>query len=196
MKPIQISIQISLWGLLLLDAGSFLAEEPKLDRSSAVSKSCPREIEPLAAWMLQDLPSYANRVIQRSRRVAKGQKPTISIFIAGKPEFEPLTLDPGIYLPRKLTEDEELRQVFFTAWESSYRNDRIVEFQEYNWAFLTYTKRGWRLAALYSSLSSYPSSKPPTPIRESSEGVLGRGIKLWLRDCAVGKVRSRNPIGS
>ncbi|PSB00865.1 hypothetical protein C7B64_21335 [Merismopedia glauca CCAP 1448/3] len=166
----------------------------RLAQSQTVSESCPEAIEPLIAWMLQDLPSYANRVIQRSGRVGKSQKPKLSVFIAGKPEFKPLTLGPGVYSPRDLTQkaEEETQQVFFTTWERSYQEQQIIEFQNYHWAFLTRTTSGWRLAAVYSSLGSYPTSKPPTPIRESSEGVIGQGIKLWLRDCAVGKLRSRS----
>jgi hypothetical protein len=192
MKLTYLFAQTSILGLLLVNSGEVWARASKqrLAQFQPASESCPKNIEPLTAWMLQDLPSYANRVIQRSRRVGKRQIPTLSIFITGKPEFKPLTLGPGVYTPKNATE-EEPKQVFFTTWERSYRGLQITEFQTYHWAFLTNTDSGWRLSALYSSLGSYLKTKPPTPIRETSEGFIGQAMRLWLRDCAVGKLRSQ-----
>jgi hypothetical protein len=198
MKAIHLFFQLSIWGVLLINPSQVDARESgeMLVQSQPASELCPQNVEALTTWMLQDLPSYANRVIQRSRRVGKTQKPTLSIFIAGKPEFQPLTLGPGVYSPRNSTETEEPQQVFFTSWERSYEEGRIIEFQNYHWAFLTNSDSGWRLSALYSSLGSYPASKPPTPIRDSSEGVIGQGIRLWLRDCAAGKLRSQSRLAA
>jgi hypothetical protein len=188
--------QLSIWGVLLFNSGEVWARktEGRLAQSQPSSAACPEEIEPLTAWMLQDLPSYANRVSQRSGSVGKSQRPKISVFIIGKPEFVPLTLGPGVYSPTKLPEDKEAaKQVFFTSWERYYEDGQIVEFQNYHWAFLARNTSGWRLAALYSSLGAYPKRKSPTPLRESSKGIIGEGIKLWLRDCAAGSLRSSSP---
>jgi hypothetical protein len=57
--------------------------------------TCPISLEPLSDRLLQDLPSYANRVIQRSRSVVDGDRSLyipLYVIIAGRAEFQPLPL--------------------------------------------------------------------------------------------------------
>ncbi|MEG4320747.1 MULTISPECIES: hypothetical protein [unclassified Microcoleus] len=58
---------------------------------------CPADLEALVDRLLQDLPSYANRVIVRSNFSPNTNTPPVDalpqIILAGRPEFEPLPLN-------------------------------------------------------------------------------------------------------
>ena len=60
---------------------------------------CRADLETLVDRLLQDLPSYANRVIVRSGFSRKTSTPPgyvlPQIIFAGRPEFEPLPLNSG-----------------------------------------------------------------------------------------------------
>jgi len=156
------------------------------------SRTCPADVETLTARMLRDLPSYANRVIQRSRRVDRGTTYfPLYVILAGRPEFAPLSIGSGQYnLPEGSPAVEQPTQVFITTLERQYSDGKVVEFQNYHWLFLTYTQGSWWLALIYSRLGFYPEVGPPAPPRESSNGIIGQAIRLWLRDCRAGAVRS------
>jgi hypothetical protein len=154
--------------------------------SVAAQPACPTEVEALMPQMLQDLPSYANRVIVRSRGVAELSTLT-SVITAGKAEFEalPVAAEAG-------STDPNLKQVFFTTLERQRTGDKMYELQQYHWLFLTQTDSGWQLALSYTRTASYPSTdKPITPPRESSQAPIAQAAKLWLRDCNAGSVRFR-----
>jgi hypothetical protein len=148
--------------------------------------TCPIEIETLTDHLLPDLPSYANRVIQRSRRVVDRELYIpLYVIIAGRPEFDPLPLKitPSQYKPQF---PDTTQQVFFTTLERQYTNTRAVKLQNYHWLFLTRTSEGWKLVTLYSQLASLHPTDPPLPPLETSNGSIGQGIRLWLRDCQAG----------
>jgi hypothetical protein len=159
---------------------------------TAQSRSCPADVETLTARMLRDLPSYANRVIQRSRRVDKATTYfPLYVILAGRPEFAPLSIGSGQYnSPEGSPAVEQPTQVFITTLERQYSDGKVVEFQNYHWLFLTYTQGSWWLALMYSRLGFYPEVGPPAPPRESSNGIIGQAVRLWLRDCRAGAVRS------
>lgn len=145
--------------------------------------SCQRQdIKTLTNRLLQDLPSYANRASQRARRLSRKSDFYSYVLVAGRPEFEPLTLGPGVYTP-KSSADSQIQQIFFTTLERQYTAGQAIELQEFHWVFLTQTKSGWRLATMFSQIGGYPMKKPPTPPRESSDGVIAQAIEVWLRDC-------------
>ncbi|NJL03152.1 MAG: hypothetical protein HC838_03330 [Spirulinaceae cyanobacterium RM2_2_10] len=152
---------------------------------SAIAASCPTQLEPLVAQLLPELPSYANRVVQRSRRLDSDRRDITYIMLAGRAEFEPLSLGLGEPPPA------EPQQVFFTTLERQYTGDRQIDRQNYYWLFLTQADDGWRLAALYLRFGTTRDGGYPSPPREASNGVIGRAIQLWLRDCRAGAVRSR-----
>ncbi len=139
--------------------------------------------------MLKDLPSYANRVIQRARRLSR----TVDIFsyvvVAGRPEFEPLSLGPGQYMPTPEGNVEPPQQIFFTTLERQYRGGKAINTQHYHWLFLTQTPDGWRLAMMFSQIGSSSGERSPTPPRESTNGVVGQAVSSWLRDCRAGAIR-------
>jgi hypothetical protein len=154
------------------------------------AESCPSDVEALTALLIRDLPGYANRVIQRSRRLSRTVDTFPYVIVAGKPEFEPLTLGPGLYTSvPSATDLEPPQQVFLTTLERQYRRDKATETQHYHWLFLTQTPSGWRLAMMFSRIGSSSGTRPPTPPRESSNGVIGQAVSTWLRDCRTGTLR-------
>ena len=160
---------------------------------------CPDDMETLTNLMLRDLPSYANRVTQRARlrdtADATLRDRSLDVYgyfiVAGRAEFAPLTLGPGEYMPTIPNERDRVQQVFFTTLQRRYTSTNVVEIQDYHWLFLTKAESGWRLVMMYSATGLYPGGRPPTAPRESSNGVVGKAIELWLRDCRAGVVRSR-----
>ena len=170
-------------------AASILLADESLDDTVSDPEpfSCPDNIQELTPLLLQDLPSYSNRVIQRTqdRVAAAGIKNYI--ITASKAEFEPLDL-PRIQYDR--IDDRDPEQVFFTLLERQYIQGEIVEIQTYHWLFLTHTDSGWRTVMLFSRFGNSQDNVPPAPPRETTNGIIGRGVQLWLRDCRAGTVRS------
>jgi hypothetical protein len=144
--------------------------------------------------MLPDLPSYANRVLQRSQ--AQGSKQILGqnsgqnfVIVAGKPEFNPLPLPNRQFTPALENQDKEsVRQVFFSTLEHQYGRDRRLNFQNFYWLFLTQTTEGWRVVALSTQLASLYPQDPPLPPIEATQGIMGQAIALWLRDCRTGSL--------
>ncbi|MFB2894475.1 hypothetical protein ACE1CI_16315 [Aerosakkonemataceae cyanobacterium BLCC-F50] len=161
-----------------------------LENSSANSQNyvCPADLESLINLLLRDLPSYANRVTSRSNPI---DSPSGTyVILAGKPEFAPLTLGPGVYSPAAPVEGEGVpKQVFFTTLEKQYLSNRADLLQHYHWLFLVRSDSGWRSVMLYSQLGSFPTQNVPTAPRESSTGIIGQAVQLWLRDCRAGVIK-------
>jgi hypothetical protein len=159
-----------------------------------ISNSCSEQsLETLTTQMMLDLPSYTNRVIQRSRRLKRSVDTFSYILAAGKPEFEPLPLNPGMDNGDKYN-TEGVRQVFFTTLERKYIHKKAVELQEFHRLFLTKINIGWTVVMMFSQTSSYPVKPPIAPPRDSSNSAIAQGVKLWLRDCQTidtEKFRSR-----
>ena len=159
-----------------------------------ISNSCSEQsLETLTTQMMLDLPSYTNRVIQRSRRLKRSVDTFSYMLAAGKPEFASLPLNPGIDNGDKYNVDD-VRQVFFTTLERKYIHKKAVELQEFHRLFLTKTNIGWTVVMMFSQTSSYPVKPPIAPPRDSSNSAIAQSVKLWLRDCQTidtGKFRSR-----
>lgn len=162
---------------------------PPIPTLLAQSATCPSDVETLTSLMLRDLPNYANRVIQRSRPVNEEIDINLYIIVAGRAEFQPLTLGPGSYNSVTTANVEPPQQVFFTTLERQYVEGGAIETQSFHWLFLTHTDSGWRLALMFTRLGSASPERPPTPPRESSDGIMGRAVQLWLRDCRVGAIQ-------
>ena len=157
-------------------------------------QSCPTDLGLLTAGLLRDLPSYANRVAIRSLGTQINQPYRFgSVLLAGAAEFEPIDLNN--YGSATTPPEEAVRQVFFTTLERQYISQtEAVELQHYHWLFLVPDEAGWRMVLLFSSLGGYPTSlRAPTPPQESSEGVIGQAVWLWLRDCRAGAIDPIDP---
>ena len=144
-----------------------------------VRSPCPADLETLVDRLLQDLPSYANRVIVRSGFSPKTSTPAgyalPQIILAGRPEFEPLPLNSGDALP------ENASQVFITTLERQYRGGKPVEIEQYHWLFFTKTENGWELAKIVSQFGTAADIRPL--LGQDSESEIAEAIRLWLRDC-------------
>ena len=155
---------------------------------------CSQEVEPLADILLKDLPNYSNRVIQRTQNLNQDAGISNYILTAGKGQFEALDL-PQIQYNTVAT--ESTKQIFFTTLERQYVTEnntaqspktRKIERETYHWLFLTPTNHGWRMVAMFSRFGSSTQDKLPTPPQESSNGIIGQAIQLWLKDCRAGKI--------
>jgi hypothetical protein len=149
---------------------------------------CPADLETLVDRLLQDLPSYANRVIVRSHFSPNTNTPPDyalpQIILAGRPEFEPLPLNFEDALP------ENASQVFITTLERQYRGEQRVEIQQYHWLFFMKTANGWELAKIVSRFGTAADIRPL--LGQDSESEIAEAIRLWLRDCQAKNNFSRN----
>ena len=147
---------------------------------NTVKKNCPISFEVLITQLLYDLPSYANRIMQRTRR--NSNVDTYSyIILAGKPELEPL---PLTNLQYKSLLPNNTKQAFFTTLERRYSNKEVFLLQNHYRIFLSKGDDGWRLISLSSRLANIGKGNSlPLPSRNSINSAVGEGIRLWLRDC-------------
>lgn len=152
----------------------------KLTQASEAELGCPEDLRQLTALLLEDLPGYANRVIQRTQDLNQAAGIENYVITASEAEFEPLNLPRLQYNP---IDNNDPEQVFFTVLERQYIDNQIVDIQTYHWLFLTQTDSGWRTVLLFSRFGNSIEDKPPTPPRETTNGIIGRAVQLWLRDC-------------
>jgi len=169
---------------------SFVFNYPALSKNlhptpvkSQVRTSCSEQnLETLTTQLMLDLPNYANRVTQRSRRLKRKVDVFSYVLVAGKPDLSPLPLNPGISNTPEY-DSTEVKQVFFTTLERKYINQTAIELQQFHRLFLTKTNTGWELVMMFSQTGSYPKKEPLAPPRDSSNSAIAQGVKLWLRDC-------------
>lgn len=155
------------------------------DGEQLPAKQCPTDVTTLTNLLLRDLPDYSNRVIQRTQKLHRGREIYRYIITTGKSEFKPLNLPQIQYQP---TKEPAVEQVFFTVFEREYRNNQKTEIQTYHWLFLTPTSDGWHLVTMFSRFGDSTVNNPPTPPQETSNGIIGRAVQLWLRDCRAGRI--------
>ena len=147
---------------------------------------CPDDVETLTVGLLRDLPGYANRVARRTLGATPEATDFGTVLFAGRAEFEPLPVEMLAFEP---VADDAVQQVFFTTLERQYQDTEVIMLELYHWLFLVPTTDGWRLTLMFSRLSgAEQATRPPTPPRESSDGITGQAVRLWLRDCRAGAV--------
>ncbi|MBD1912728.1 MULTISPECIES: hypothetical protein [unclassified Leptolyngbya] len=152
----------------------------------AGSSQCSNDLATLMPALLDALPSYANRVIQRSRLSERQDDISGYILLTSAPDFDPLPLE-GEGPDSADSLDGDVQQVFFTTLERQYGISGFRRIQAHHWLFMVPTQQGWQLALMQTSIENYPSSYlPPEPPRDSSNGVVAQAIRLWLRDCQAG----------
>ncbi|WP_199302793.1 hypothetical protein [Oscillatoria sp. FACHB-1406] len=152
---------------------------------------CPADLETLTQLMLRDLPGYANRVLRRSDILdVPNDNYTFSVILAGRAEYEPLDLST---IPQsqieQIQDPNPPKQVFFTTLEQTFTAQKSSSRQNYHWLFLVKGESGWQPILLFTQFGSSDSKKFPTPPRETSNGIVGQAVKLWLRDCRAGSLR-------
>jgi hypothetical protein len=145
---------------------------------------CPQDVETLTTGLLRDVPSYANRVARRTLGTTPDDTQFGTMLLAGRAEFEPLPLETLAFEP---VADDATQQVFFTTLERRYLDGETIRQEQYHWLFLVPTAEGWRLTLMFSRLAAADQpTRPPTPPQESSDGIMGQAVRLWLRDCRAG----------
>ncbi|MDJ0556144.1 MAG: hypothetical protein QNJ68_17255 [Microcoleaceae cyanobacterium MO_207.B10] len=140
--------------------------------------TCPEnsdDLEVLVADLILDLPGYVNREIKRDRQPNEDYLKR-NIVIAGRPEFEPLTIDDMPFL------QEDIKQIFLTTLERQYRDSQVVELQQFHWLFLRQNQTQWELVNMFSIEESLLENIPSQP-EDSINGVFARGIRAWLKGC-------------
>jgi hypothetical protein len=200
------------YGLWLLASGLWLVAANSMNNSvfantpvlltqtkavkNGLSSVCSEQsLELLTIQLLQDLPSYANRVTQRARRRSRSSNIYSYVLLAGKPEFQPLPINSGGHnTDGQKSTATEIEQVFFTTLERQYIARKILESQQFHWLLLTPSNTGWRLVMMFTQIGDYPQEQVVSPPRDSSKGVIAQAVKTWLRDCQAGSVRMRSGI--
>ncbi|WP_225977420.1 hypothetical protein [Nostoc sp. CENA543] len=146
-----------------------------------------KDLPTLTTQLLRDLPSYANRASQRGRRLQRSSDIFSYMLVAGRPEFQPLPLQP---VEQQKSTNQNIEQVFFTTLSRQYIDNKVVELQEFHWLLLTKTPDIPQFLMMFTQTGAYPQKQPPSPPRDSSNGSVAQGIKAWLRDCQAGSLRS------
>lgn len=157
--------------------------------SRAVSATCPLDLATLAERLAQDLPAYANRVSQRSRLVPDIQPSTM--LIASRPELEPLPLG-GVHGGSTLSPppaSNPIQQIFLTTLSRRSTLGKAITLQQFHWLLLSRNDQGWWLVMSFSRTGGHPLTQSPTPLQDSSQGVVAVAVRLWLRDCRAGALR-------
>lgn len=149
---------------------------------------CFAELDILMPQLLEDLPHYANRVSQRSKILGLERDINTYIIIAGQPEYQPLPLQPPQSQYPSVIPGDTTQQIFFTTLERQYSNNQVSTLESYHWLFLTKSEGGWRVVMLFSVLGATGETDIPLPPRETTQGIIGQGIQLWLRDCRAGEL--------
>jgi hypothetical protein len=153
---------------------------------AAESNTCPENLEQLTNLLVRDLPSYANRPIQKRRKLT--DPVYSSILAASRPDFKSIEIASREYPPH--FPQSAPTQVFITTLERQYTGIKAAELQQFHWLFLVKTQMGWRLANLYSRTGTTRGAESPTtPPIESSKTSIGEAIRLWLDNCHLGKVK-------
>ncbi len=177
------------WGITVAIALTVLS----LGRSAVASPSepirpsiaCPTELEELLPLLLRDLPSYANRVIQRARDRRRSEDISGYVLLASQPD---VNLPDETDLPDEANSNLEEPPIFFTTLERQYGISGFAQLQVHHRLFLTPTQTGWQLVLMQSAFQDYPARLPPGPPRDNSHGVVAQAVRLWLRDCGAGAV--------
>lgn len=170
----------TLWLIILLSFGS-----RSINAQETKTNQCDLELERLTTLLLDDLPDYANRVIQRTQKLNRAAGNNNYIITAGKAELEPLNLPRIKYSSQ---DSQSTKQVFFTILERQYSEQKVNQIETYHWLFLVPTTSGWRMVMMFSRFGDSKKKNPPTPPHESSNGIIGQAVQLWLRDCRAGRV--------
>lgn len=174
-------VKQGLMAIALTGMGLFASLPP----TNAETATCTQPLTDLVPKLLIDLPSYANRVGQRSRTADIDIPLDTYILIAGNPDYAPLPLPQQQWQP---TVKDTTQQVFFTTLERQYTTSQALERQNFYWAFFVDTQQGWQLALLYQQLGGATPNAPTSPRRDASTGNIAQGIRLWLRDCQANAI--------
>ncbi len=148
---------------------------------------CPSTLAGLTPLLIRDLPSYANRATQRSRRSVKDLNYS-SYVLAGQPNLSPIAVTNPEYSPAFAQSPPQ--QLFISTLENQFQGQRMTERQRFHWLFLSHSGQGrWHLALMYSRLGKKAPDSTVLPSLDSSNTPVGEAVNLWLRDCRAGQIK-------
>jgi hypothetical protein len=181
--PCSLVTAIAILGVFTTTVSSETTD--RVSKSTETAKRCPRDLANLTTHLIQNIPDYSNRVIQRTQNRHQNASIDVYVIAAGRPEIEPLNLPQISYSP---TNDKTPQQIFFTTLERQYTNNKKIERETYHWLFVTLADDGWYPVTMFSRFGNATKNTPPTPPQESSNGIIGQAVSLWLRDCRAEKL--------
>ncbi|MBE9221367.1 hypothetical protein IQ215_01530 [Cyanobacterium stanieri LEGE 03274] len=167
---------------LILIITTLFSQKSYGENTKKSNNQCNQEITELADKLVNDISDYGNRVIQKSRRGA-ANSPIMPIYIitAGQWEMEKLPLSQRSY---GANNSSHIEQIFFTTRERQYLSDtRLEETNNYHWLLLTPTNRGWDMVMLLTRFGEVGDNGLVSPVVDTTSGVVGEAVRLWLRDC-------------
>lgn len=172
------------WETKVLLPFEYLQSQPLVSTSDPAEGElgCLSSVDGIIKPLVQALPSYTNRVLQRSPEVGLGEKSGYVISAKG------LTQAP-FTLSTELVDQNNLSSIYLVTRERRYRNQKVFNVQRYHWLFLRHTPQGWEVVKLFSQSGPYPGYKLfPQPM-DTTKGAMAEAIRLWLRDYQTEKKR-------
>ncbi len=162
-------------------------QEPTPDNQPTGRYQCPQTIAGLTPLLVRDLPSYANRATQRSRRSVKDLNYS-SYTLAGQPNPNPIAVTNPEYSPAFAQSPPQ--QLFVSTLEKQFQGQQVTERQRFHWLFLSHSGQGrWHLALMYSRLGKNAPDSAILPPLDSSQTPVGEAVNTWLRDCRAGYIK-------
>ncbi len=186
-----------LFYLVILTSSNFLLNDGLRTKKSIAEDhnapkmtSCPQELVSFGNLLPSHITESGNRVIQNSGKYSRKLDffPAY-IITASKPEFEPLSFNQ--FQSEKQTIPDGVKQIFFTSLERQYSNNKtLIQTQNYHWLIMNQTSEGWNLVMAFTRFG-YPQGDKfvVSPARNTTNGVIGQAVKIWLKDCNFGTLR-------
>lgn len=144
-----------------------LQAETKPQITPTIERSCPQKIESLADALAKEIPGYLNRTYSRLK--FKTQVHSVSL-----PDLNPLPLAAGSIASAKVSEaNSDPQQIFLSVRDRQAGSTETID-RAY-WLFMTNTKRGWRLAMVFTRIEQAPPE-------DVSDGAIATSVRAWLRD--------------
>jgi hypothetical protein len=140
--------------------------EIKPQITPTIERSCPQKIESLADALAKEIPGYLNRTYSRLKFKTQVQS-------VGLPELQPLSLSAGSLSSKPPEANTDPQQIFLSVRDRNAGSTQSVD-RAY-WLFMTNTKRGWRLAMVFTRIEQAPPE-------DVSDGAIATSVRAWLRD--------------
>jgi hypothetical protein len=134
---------------------------------------CPAQFSDVSTEIAKDLQGYLTRTY--TRLGFKSQ-----VVAVGSPEIEPLPIaerDRAIASNQNTNQpaapEVDPKQMFISLLERP--SGKLENTRKAYWLFLTNTRRGWRLAMVFTRIGNAPP-------QDVSDGAIADAVRTWLRD--------------
>jgi hypothetical protein len=136
---------------------------------------CPSNFPDLSRAIAKDIQGYLTRTY--TRLGFKSQ-----VVVVGFPEVEPLALvgndrkvitNSAPDASQSIAPTDDPKQLFISLLERPA--GKVDTTKKAYWLFLTNTRRGWRLAMVFTRIGN-------SPPQDVSDGAIASAVRTWLRD--------------